>query len=233
MTVNINDETWDYFKINVITSDITYMKDTFCVAGYCPYSSQMKRLMINGRHWTEADLKKIGRYASINVNVIPKEGGRSYPHKTEDMWINDNIEVVRNYDDPNILAKHLSRSTSKTIDSIFGGNIKDKSYVKFGTKCASLGGIVLPAKSIQFFRREGKLRVNILDSDHLKYDLRVTCKYLRDLFDSMSTDEFEKFAAGLNNSGKKSHIRVGLAKPYVYKDNNCYLMCNGVFFYDG
>lgn len=25
---------------------------------------------------------------------------------------------------------------------------------------------------------------------------------------------------------------VGLAKPYVYKNSNCYLMCNGVFFYD-
>jgi hypothetical protein len=30
----------------------------------------MKRLMINGNHWSDDDLKKIGKYASLNVNVI-------------------------------------------------------------------------------------------------------------------------------------------------------------------
>jgi hypothetical protein len=60
----------DAFQINVITSDITYMKDTYCVAGWSPNTGQMKRLMINGNHWSDDDLKKIGKYASLNVNVI-------------------------------------------------------------------------------------------------------------------------------------------------------------------
>ncbi|MCB9982150.1 MAG: hypothetical protein H6937_13475 [Burkholderiales bacterium] len=222
----------DPYQINVITSDITYMKDTFCVAGWCPSTSQMKRLMINSNHWSDKDLKKIGKYASLNVNVIPKEGGRNYPHKTEDTCIDKNFRIVRHYDDPAVLAKDLRPSASRTIDTAFDGNIKKKSYVPFETKCSSLGAVILPAENVNFFKKEGKLRVNLLDQDASEYDLRVTCKYLRDLLDPMSAKEFEGFNAEMQSSRQKAHVRVGLAKPYVYKDSNCYLMCNGVFFYD-
>gem|GEM_PF-1085988 len=222
----------DAYQINVITSDITYMKDTYCVAGWSPNTGQMKRLMINGNHWSDDDLKKIGKYASLNVNVIPKDGGRNYPHKTEDTNIDENFKVVRHYEKPEILAKDLHPATSKTIQDAFDGNLKKKSYVKFQTKCPSLGGVILPAKNVKFFKRDGKLRVNLLDNDGTEYDVRVTCKYLRDVLDSMPTKEFEAFKAEMESSDKKAHVRVGLAKPYVYKDSNCYLMCNGVFFYD-
>ncbi len=220
------------FQINVITSDITYMKDTFCIAGWCPSTSQMKRLMINGNHWSDADLKKIGKYASLNVNVLPEKGGRNYPHKTEDTIIDENFKIVRHYDGPDILAKNLKKATSKTIDAAFQGNLKKKSYVSFKTKCPSLGGVILPAKNVKFFKKDGKLRVNLLDHDESEYDVRVTCKYLRDVLDPMSTKEFEQFNTEMQGSDKKAHVRVGLAKPYVYKNSNCYLMCNGVFFYD-
>lgn len=220
------------FQINVITSDITYMKDTFCVAGWCPSTSSMKRLMIEGHHWDDADLKKIGKYASLNVNVLPKKGGRNYPHKTEDTWIDKDFKVVRHYDDPGLLAKDLRRATSKTIDTAFEGNLKERSYVSFETECPSLGGVILPARNVGFFKKDGKLRVNLLDNDAAEYDLRVTCKYLRDVLDRMSAKEFEEFADQVKASTQTAHVRVGLAKPYVYKDSNCYLMCNGVFFYN-
>lgn len=77
-----------------------------------------------------------------------------------------------------------------------------------------------------------KLRVRLLDHDASEYDLRVTCKYLRDLLDPMPDQEFEKSSREMRGGRQKAHVRVGLAKPYVYKDSNCYLMCNGVFFYD-
>ena len=60
----------------------------------------------------------------------------------------------------------------------------------------------------------------------------MTCKYLCDVLDPMSAKEFEEFKSDMENSNKRAHVRVGLAKPYVYKDSNCYLMCNGVFFCD-
>lgn len=222
----------DTFLINVITSDITYMKDTFCVAGWCPEASQMKRLMIDGHHWDNKDLKKVGKYSVLNVRVLPKEGGRNYPHKTEDTWIDQDFKVVRQYDDPAKLAKDLKRSTSKTIDAAFQGNLKERSYVPFKTECPSLGGVILPAANVQFFKKDGKLRVNLMDSDGAEYDLRVTCKYLRDVLDAMPDKEFQAFVEEMKGGTQTAHVRVGLAKPYVYKDSNCYLMCNGVFFYD-
>lgn len=222
----------DPYQINIITSDITYMKDTLCVAGWCPSTSQMKRLMINGNHWSNKDLKRIGKYASLNVNVLPKEGGRNYPHKTEDTIIGDDFTVIRHYDDPSILVKDLRQATSKTVMDAFDGKLKKKSYVPFKTKCPSLGGVILPAQNVEFFKKDGKLRVNLLDHDSSKYDLRVTCKYLRDVLDPMSSKDFESFNEEMQGSSKKAHVRVGLAKPYVYKDSNCYLMCNGVFFYN-
>lgn len=61
------------------------------------------------------------------------------------------------------------------------------------TECPSLGGVILPAKSVKFFKKDSKLRVNLLDRDQTEYDLRVTCKYLRDLLDPMATKDFEAF----------------------------------------
>lgn len=220
------------FNMNIITSDITYMKDTFCIAGWSPSTSDMKRLMIKGHHWHDKDLKKIGKYASLNVTILPEEGGRNYPHKTEDTIIDDNFKVIHHYEDPKALAKDLKQATSATIAEAFQGKIKKRSYVPFKTKCPSLGGVILPAQNIEFFKRDGKLRVNLLDHDGQKYDLRVTCKYLRDVLDPMSAKELEAFKDDVLNSEQMAHVRVGLAKPYVYKDSNCYLMCNGVFFYD-
>lgn len=222
----------DPYQINIITSDITYMKDTYCVAGWNPHARQMKRLMINGRHWQDDDLKRLGKYSLLQVSVLPKEGGRDYPHKTEDTLIDENFKIVRAYDDPTLLAKDLQTSVSKNIDAAFDGNLKDNSYIPFKTQCSSLGAVVLPARNIAFYKGDGgKLRVEIKDGDGSDYDLRVTCKYLRDVIDPMKAAEFKDFTEEILNSDKQAHVRVGVAKPYVYKDNNCYLMCNGVFFF--
>ena len=220
------------YKIKIITSDITYMKDTFCVAGWSPSTSEMKRLMISGRHWENSDLKKIGKYASMNVTIIPKEGGRNYPHKTEDTWISDNFGVNHTFEDPKHLAKTLKFSVSGTIAQAFKGKLKEHSHVPFKTECPSLGAVIVPAANIEFFKKDSKLRVKVLDNDNQEYDLRVTCKYLRDMMDEMSGKDFNEFAESISKSYDHAHVRVGLAKPYVYKDSNCYLMCNGIFFYD-
>ena len=133
---------------------------------------------------------------------------------------------------PHDLAKDLQPSVSKTIDAAFSGNLKDNSYIPFRIQCPSLGAVVLPARNIAFYKGDGrKLRVEIKDSNGSKYDPRVTCKYLRDVIDPMKAAEFKDFTEEILNSDKQAHVRAGVAKPYVYKDNNCYLMCNGVFFF--
>ena len=37
----------------------------------------------------------------------------------------------------------------------------------------ALGGVILPAKNVMFFKKDGKLRVNLLDNDKTEYDVRV------------------------------------------------------------
>lgn len=226
-----DDKNKDTFQINVITSDITYMKETYCVAGWNPSGRQMKRLLINGKHWDDNDLKRIGGYASLLVNVIPipADRQRDFPHQTEDTWIDDNFKVIKTYDDPAKLAEALKGSVFPAIQRVFKGKLKENAYVPEGTHCPSLGAIIIPSANIEFSKSSGKLRATIVDNDKAEYDLRVTCKYLRDMLDPMeSLDNFNK---EMRASGSKAHVRVGLAKSYAYKDNNCYLMCNGVFFY--
>lgn len=217
------------FQIAVTTSDITYMKESYCVAGWNSSGHHMKRLLINGRHWKDNDLKKIGKYALLLVNVIPTEHSRDFPHRTEDTWIDDNFRVLRTYDAPKKLAEDLRLSTSPTIQRAFDDKLQENSYIPAGTECPSLGAIIVPAQNITFFKDNGKLRIKVTDNDKTEYDLRVTCKYLRDLLDKMNN--LDGFNAEMQTSGTKAHVRVGLAKPYAYKDNNCHLMGNGVFFY--
>lgn len=82
----------------------------------------------------------------MNVTILPEEGGRNYPHKTEDTIIDDNFKVIRHYEDPKALTKDLKQATSATIADAFQGKIKKRSYVSFKTKCPSLGGVILQAR---------------------------------------------------------------------------------------
>ncbi len=107
------------FSISVITSDITYMKDTYCVAGLNPNTNKMKRLLIDGKHWTDNDLKRLGKYALLHIDVIPSEQVRDFPHRAEDIWISPDFKVLKNYDDPKKLSEHLMPSVSPSVHQAF------------------------------------------------------------------------------------------------------------------
>lgn len=96
------------------------------------------------------------------------------------------------------------------------------------TKCPSLGAIVISARDIEFFTEDGKLRASIIDFSKQKYDMKVSCKYLRDIFDKT------KDVVVLNNMVAESqyaHCRIGLARKFLIQENHCYLMLNGLFLY--
>ena len=75
-------------KHNIIISDLTYMKETCCVAGWNPDYNKMMRLLINGNHWDEKDLKKLRGHSMVRVNTVPVDPkkARDYPHKSEDTY---------------------------------------------------------------------------------------------------------------------------------------------------
>lgn len=218
-------------KLNIIISDMTYMVDNYCIAGWSPSEQKMRRLMINGHHWSEKEANKVEGHSCIQVEVIsiPPNEGRDFPHKTEDTWITETITPLYRFDSPKDLAYDLENSLSRNIQSVFKGHLKECSYVLPHTKCPSLGAIKVPAQNLEFYKdSEDRLRVRILDNDGQKYDLRVTCRYLRDILDKMNG------LKKLNEELKQvsfAHVRVGLAKPYYKQKNHCFLMCNGVFLF--
>jgi hypothetical protein len=81
---------------------------------------------------------------------------------------------------------------------------------------------------IEFFTENGKLRANLNDNDGQKYCLKVSCKYIRDIFEKgKNCDELNKSLHG----GNKTHLRIGLARPFLMQENHCYLMLNGLFLF--
>lgn len=105
----------------------------------------------------------------------------------------DSIEVLRKFEPGKTLATALRESFSKDIQSIFHHHVKENAYVAQRTKCPSLGAILIPAHNIEFFTEDGKLRVRITDFSNQTYELKVSCKYLRDIFDQ------DKDVVGLNS----------------------------------
>lgn len=220
----------DSFVIRVIVTDITYMKETFCVAGVCPSDNSVKRLLIDGHYWRQKDIDKLPAYSIIEVTRVNKDCSHDYPHKTEDTWIKEDFRLLKLYQTHISILNDIKPFVSKNLASAFCGYIKEHTYVPLGTHCPSLAGLLVPTKNIEFYKSDGKLRVRITDVDKTLYDLRVTCKPIRDRLDPKTDEDLGLFNTKLRHRTGHSHIRVGLSKPYIYQNNRCYLMCNGIFF---
>lgn len=214
-------------KSHIVISDITCMKEKFCIAGFDTYEKRMKRLMIDGGYWDANQIP--ATYCEILVDNEDFKEPRDYPHRTEDVNIDFNsIEILRESEPGKDLANALHDSVSKDIQSIFHHHVKENAYVPQKTKCPSLGGILIPAHNIEFFTEDGKLRARITDYSKQTYELKVSCKYLRDIF------EKDKDVTGLNNAvydSQYAHCRIGLARKFLMQENHCYLMLNGLFLY--
>ena len=214
-------------KSHMVISDITCMKEKFCIAGFDTYEKRMKRLMIDGGYWNADQIPP--SYCEILVDNEEFKEPRDYPHRTEDVNIDfDSIDVLQEFEPGKDLANVLRDSVSKDIQGIFHHHVKENAYVPQKTKCPSLGAILIPAHNIEFFTEDGKLRARITDYSKQTYELKVSCKYLRDIF------EKGKDVENLNNAvaaSKYAHCRIGLARKFLMQENHCYLMLNGLFLY--
>ncbi len=214
-------------KSHIVISDITCMKEKFCIAGFDTYEKRMKRLMIDGSYWNPNQIPDA--YCEILVNNEEFKEPRDYPHRTEDVNIDfDSIEILQEFEPGKDLANALRDSVSRDIQGIFHHHVKENTYVLQKTKCPSLGAILIPAHNIEFFTEDGKLRARITDYSKQTYELKVSCKYLRDIF------EKDKDVETLNNAiaaSRYAHCRIGLARKFLMQENHCYLMLNGLFLY--
>jgi hypothetical protein len=134
-------------KIDVIISDITCMKERFCVAGWDLGECRMKRLLIDGSYWNAEDLSVIGkRYSWITVSSQSLSDQRDYPHRTEDVNIDvDSVKIKKVFQTGQEVAEQLRGSVSKSLMEIFCNHVIENSYVPQYSICPSLGAIELPA----------------------------------------------------------------------------------------
>ena len=203
------------------------MKEKFCIAGFDTYEKRMKRLMIDGGYWNEDQIP--ATYCEILVDNEDFKEPRDYPHRTEDVNIDFySIEILQEFEPKKDLANALRESVSKDIQSIFHNHVKENAYVPHKTKCPSLGAILIPAHDIKFFKENGKLRARITDYFKQTYELKVSCKYLRDIFEK--DEDVENLNKAIATS-QYAHCRIGLARKFLMQENHCYLMLNGLFLY--
>ncbi len=169
------------------------------------------------------------QYSSIIVNNELFKEPRDYPHRTEDVDIEfESIKVQEVFEPGKKIANLLRDSVSKDIQSIFNHKVKENSYVPKQTKCASLGAILIPSANVEFHTENGKLRAKVTDYSKKEYNLKVSCKFIRDIFDK--TNDVEKLNEVVAAS-QFAHCRIGLARPFLMQENHCYLMLNGIFLY--
>jgi hypothetical protein len=216
-------------KTNIIVSDITCMKEKFCLAGWDLNECRMKRMLINHGYWDDADLARTQGHSWIIVDNEPLAEPRDYPHRTEDVNIDiDSIEIKQRLTSGKEIVDNLRASISPTIRDIFNNKVKFNSYVPSRTRCASLGAINVPVSQINFTKENGKLRTNVVDNDGQKYCLKVSCKYIHDIF--AKTEGVDELNAALQGP-HCAHLRIGLARSFLIQENHCYIMLNGLFLF--
>ena len=111
-------------KSHIVISDITYMKEKFCIAGFDTYEKRMKRLMIDAGYWNADQIP--ASYCEILVDNEEFKEPRDYPHRTEDVNIDfDSIEVLQEFELGKDLANALRDSVSKDIQGIFHHHVKE------------------------------------------------------------------------------------------------------------
>ena len=133
----------------------------------------------------------------------------------------DSIKIQKYFELGKELADCLKGTVSKDIQSIFHHHVKEKSYVLQNTKYPSLGAIVISAHDIAFFTEDGKLRASITDFSKQKYDMKVSCKYLRDIFErTKSVDRLNSMVS----QSQYAHCRIGLARKFLIQENHHLLL---------
>ncbi|MDR2666961.1 MAG: hypothetical protein LBB34_02495 [Holosporales bacterium] len=221
-------------KTNIVLSDITCMKDKFCIAGWDLDECRMKRLLINGGYWDTHNLDSIGKwYSLISVNTDLLDKPRDYPQRTDDVNVNiDSIDCRKSFSSGQEVVAKLSSSVSENIMTIFNNSVVENSYVPQHTVCSSLGAVEILANHVTFVIKNGKLRAKISDNDKREYLLPVSCKYIRDAF--YRNENHDKNVNKLNSILTIewiAHLRIGLARPFSMQENHCYIMLNGLFLH--
>jgi hypothetical protein len=233
-------------KYKIIVTDVTCYGDRFCVAGWDPGARAMIRPEPPGADpaieatrfwdWRFAGPGKFFSVGSVvEFDASPPPPDFPFPHSTEDRIVDwaQPKQTLRNLDNAQ-MVQAVAAGVSPTMMAAFDGalirEVSGKAYVPTGSPVRSLGAIEVAAKQISFHEEsyqgnKPKLRA-YLTHDGRIYDLSVTADAVRTRWKAAGL-------AGLQADARESnrvHVRVGLARPFAGKPNECYSQVNGACF---
>lgn len=225
--------------MRILITDVTDMSQgNQCVAGWDIDNHRMIRPLPNGSNWTTNSAEKYRIIPGIIIRIQPtgREHNGSYPHSTEDTVINaEEIEVLDQT--PVNWFTEYNLAVSDTVNAIFDGAIENSSqfngnlqgvHIRTGTKCRSLGAIIIDRNRLQLVSdsyQDGpkKLKAIINDGEG-SYSLSVSSHALKEAF---ANEGLPGANAALPNN-ERFHVRLGLARAFPDMPERCTLMLNGV-----
>ena len=216
----------------VLITEITRMNaGLVCVAGIDLQSGRMVRpLQPDGSNWEEA---KWVRNDSIHVGSIvavrPAVAGPAhYPHATEDFRCANLVKVGAATDRQ--LYRACITTADPDIDTLFANQVIDAKYVIDGTRCRSLGCVMVDADDLRLSEYRDKVQVSWQDPPKVWHNLSVTEVAIRTPGADVG---LRLLRARLLHVTGDVALRVGLARGWdgndaKYNPKRCYLQLNGL-----
>ena len=218
--------------MQLLITEITELYDRhFCLAGWCPQTSQMIRPLPNGKFWTNTLLNSLAPGQLIDIRASRKQLDSTFPHSTEDTPIlSSPIKRLATIPDPWFGPQ--APKTAPTITAAFGGTVtvtpsrtrfQKGAYVSLNSQTNSLAAITIDPKQINFVADTLRLRAH-LDDGTQKYSLAVSCHTLRTIYRNGGLP-------GLTNFLPKTgpfHVRLGLSRTFQDSPLKCFVMLNGL-----
>jgi len=218
----------------VLITEVTRMNNGFyCVAGFDLHAAKMIRpLHTPASNWRLVDRKVFSPGHVVECEYTGSRGNGAYPHRTEDTVLARMPRVLETVGAEEIHTV-LSSSLFDSVAQLYDGLLIDDKYVNDGTRCRSLGGVVVPVEKLRFEESFDKLRLRIFDTDGRHYSLGVTSDELRTRFHddratSPAVDDANEWLDGFS-AGSRALLRLGLARGWdKYNPKRCYLQLNGL-----
>lgn len=220
-------------NVKVLITEVTRMKGGLvCVAGINLATGKMVRpVQGDGSNWDEAKwvssrIFEVGRIVGLDPAV---QGQPAFPHATEDLRI---ATVYRA--DP-VSAGDVYTACAETahvdLDAMFDSCLTDDKYVVEGSKCRSLGCLIVDLSDVH---AENSFGVKLVydDAAGKRHYIKVT-----ELETVTGGDEAAGAAAlqaRLDGAAGPVALRLGLARPWAgpadprYDPKRCYLQLNGL-----
>lgn len=219
--------------LQVLITEVTRMTGgKVCVAGLDIATGKLVRpLKPDGSNWEEAewvetDYLRVGNI--VGLTPASPSASTHFPHATEDFRCSyvTSLAVAT----PTQLYQACVETADHDIDTLFANQSIGGKYVIDGTKCRSLGCVMVDAADLRLSEFYEKVQVSWQDSARNWHNLRVTEVGIRTPDAAVG---LRLLRARLLHVTGDVALRLGLARGWDGNDANfdpkrCYLQLNGL-----